>query len=156
MTLTGKIGKLHANILTPVDSRKFDRVLICFPQNEEYFRLATFIFKDLLDDPDQRFRFTLLIPEPFRHLFIFSEKGTLFYEPDKFEKLRSVPPVDAIVDLNPGFYLEMACYISHIRAKYKIGFTSEFSDQFYNIQFDVSKSTILERIYQKIKKMLIQ
>jgi len=39
-------------------------------------------------------------------------------------------------------------------AKMKVGFKSYFSDLFYNIQLDVSKSGIAENGYQKVQLML--
>ena len=43
---------------------------------------------------------------------------------------------------------------SLIRGDMKIGFSNEFSDLFYNIQLDISKSGIMEKGYKQINTIL--
>jgi hypothetical protein len=59
-----------------------------------------------------------------------------------------------IIDLNSQFNLSLSQLISLIPSKYKVGFLSEFSDWFYNIQFNISKDSFLEKGYSQIKSLL--
>ena len=61
---------------------------------------------------------------------------------------------DMVIDLNTKFYLDASRILSLIPAKMKVGFKSHFSDLFYNIQLDVSKSGIAENGYNKVQLML--
>ena len=63
---------------------------------------------------------------------------------------------DIIVDLNPTFHLGIARMVSLLTSDMKVGFASDFSDQFYNIQLDISKSGIMEKGFQQINWILAQ
>jgi hypothetical protein len=63
---------------------------------------------------------------------------------------------DIIVDLNPVFHLGITRLISLLSSDLKIGFTSPFSDKFYNIQLDISKSGIMEKGFKQINLILAQ
>ena len=58
---------------------------------------------------------------------------------------------DVIIDLNANFILDIAMLNNKLNSNYKIGFKSEHSDLFYNIQF---KTKTLEEGYNKINSML--
>ena len=58
---------------------------------------------------------------------------------------------DVIIDLNCNFILDIAMIINKLKSNYKIGFKSEYSDSFYNIQFEYNT---LEECYSKINLML--
>ena len=51
---------------------------------------------------------------------------------------------DIIVDLNTEFHLGISRLISFLNSDMKVGFASDFSDRFYNIQLNISKSGIME------------
>ena len=61
---------------------------------------------------------------------------------------------NGIIDLNSNFHLGIARFISLLRSDIKIGFVSQFSDQFYNIQLDISKSGIMERGFNQVNTIL--
>ena len=61
---------------------------------------------------------------------------------------------DLIIDLNTTFSLDASRILSLIPAKMKVGFKSHFSDLFYNIQLDLSKTKPAENGYQKVQLML--
>jgi len=64
--------------------------------------------------------------------------------------------LDIIVDLNPTFQLAISRFISLLKSEMKVGFVSDFSDRFYNIQLDISKSGITEKGFKQINWMLAQ
>ena len=59
-----------------------------------------------------------------------------------------------IVDLNPNPIFDISEKINNLNAEYKIGFKSNLSDSFYNIQLDVTDSKFLETSYGRIKNIL--
>ena len=63
---------------------------------------------------------------------------------------------DIIVDLNPEFHLGIARLISFLTSDMKVGFVSDFSDRFYNIQLNISKSGIMEKGFKQINWILAQ
>ena len=63
---------------------------------------------------------------------------------------------DIIVDLNPKFQLAISRLISLMKSDMKVGFLSDFSDKFYNIQLDISKSGIMEKGFKQINWILAQ
>ena len=58
---------------------------------------------------------------------------------------------DVVINLECKFNLDFAMIINKINSKYKIGFKNEYSDWFYNVQFQY---TTLENGYKKINSML--
>ena len=63
---------------------------------------------------------------------------------------------DIIVDLNPEFHLGISRLISFLTSDMKVGFVSDFSDRFYNIQLNISKSGIMEKGFKQINWILAQ
>ena len=53
---------------------------------------------------------------------------------------------DIIIDLNIKFKIDVALIINELKSKYKIGFTSRYSDLFYNIQIKSNGNNFYEPI----------
>jgi len=47
---------------------------------------------------------------------------------------------DLIIDLNINFSFDISMMINELRSKYKVGFASDYSDYFYNIQLRTNKN----------------
>ena len=45
---------------------------------------------------------------------------------------------------------------NYVKADFKVGFATHFSDRFYNIQLDISKSGIMEKGFKQINWMIAQ
>ena len=69
-------------------------------------------------------------------------------------KLKNIE-YDTIIDLNAEFHLGIARLISQLSAKLKVGFAHKYSDRFYNMQLDISKSDILEKGFKQVDALLI-
>ncbi|NOZ08338.1 MAG: hypothetical protein GXO91_05620 [FCB group bacterium] len=145
---------MDQSIQMPTDAHQFRSALISFPLEDEFFRLALFSFKKILEDADLRAKYILMIPEKYRPLYRYSMQNVIFYDPLKFDTLPTFKPVELLINLNPGFSLPMDQFLNTVRARYRIGFKSDYSDIFYNIQFDAGKAAVLERIYHHIGKMI--
>jgi len=52
--------------------------------------------------------------------------------------------------------LAISRLISLMKSDMKVGFSSDFSDKFYNIQLDISKSGIMEKGFKQINWILAQ
>ena len=59
-------------------------------------------------------------------------------------------------NLNPKFQLSISRFISLLKSELKVGFVSDFSDRFYNIQLDISKTGIMEKGFKQINWILAQ
>ena len=58
---------------------------------------------------------------------------------------------DIIIDLNINFSFEISMLINELRSKYKVGFVSNHSDLFYNIQLQTNKK---DATYNSVKYLL--
>ena len=59
---------------------------------------------------------------------------------------------DFVIDLNKDFNFDISLLINKLNSIYKIGIKNNYSDYFYNIQFNLTSEDILEKIYSKIYK----
>ena len=132
--------------------------------DEPSFRVATYTFRKLGNDDSYKKNYKFIIKEQFKDLFhIQSGRSVLIKDSDGTNVLIDEQQIlsqlqniqyDIIVDLNSYFHLGIARLISLLRADLKIGFKNLFSDKFYNIQLDISKTGIMERGYKQVHTML--
>lgn len=61
---------------------------------------------------------------------------------------------DVAIDLNLDFFLYSAYICKVVGAKYRIGFTSKYSDLFFNIQFNFNKAQKPMEIYTQLVEYL--
>ena len=61
---------------------------------------------------------------------------------------------DIIIDLNANFHLGISRLISFLKSDIKVGFSTPFSDKFYNIQLDISKSGVIEKGFKQVNMIL--
>ena len=59
-----------------------------------------------------------------------------------------------IIDLNNEFIYDIAILINKLSANYKIGIKNDYSDLFYNMQFTIDKTNVLENGYKQINEIL--
>ena len=141
------------------------RILLMFPFDEPSFRVAAFSFRGLGSEKQGENHYTFLIKDSFKPLFHIRRGETiiLISDPKNPSKIKSEDSIinvlklmdfDMVIDLNTNFYLDASRILSLIPAKIKVGFKSCFSDLFYNIQLDISKSGIAENGYHKVQLML--
>ena len=107
-----------------------------------------------------------LVKEQFKDLFHLQMGDTMFIRhSDQYTILSDEKLIlqalkqykfDIIVDLNPEFHLGISRLISFLTSDMKVGFVSDFSDHFYNIQLNISKSGIMEKGFKQINWILAQ
>ncbi len=161
---TGKIGKLHSSFNLSSNGINLKNILICFPTDEASFRVAAYSFRKVQETILKETNLIFLVPQKYRKLLHFNygriftyqlkkEHDMIFSEKEVRNIIKNTK-FDMIIDLNSKFNLSLSQLISLIPSKYKVGFHSEFSDWFYNIQFNISKDSFLEKGYSQIKSLL--
>ena len=165
-TVTGKIKKFQSRLQLTLIQGNPEKILIIFPSDEPSFRVAYYTFRDLGKKSDRKIKFIFLIKEQFRDLFHLRMGDTMFIQnsapftilSDEKSVLQTLKQYkfDIIVDLNPKFHLGISRLISFLTSDMKVGFASDFSDRFYNIQLNISKSGIMEKGFKQINWILAQ
>ncbi len=159
LKILGKINKNEFIIDTSEVKQKINKVLLIFPNNEQDFKVAKYCFRNLSHNNEIEYYF--LINNIYLNNFQFI--GTIYgynyiskknkvsinknFFTDKIDKMK----FDVIIDLNTNFILDIAMLNNRMKSNYKIGFKSEYSDLFYNIQFEIET---LEDGYNHINSML--
>ena len=164
--VTGRIKKLHSRLQLTHDQGTTENILIIFPADEPSFRVAYYTFRDIGKKSRQKLNFIFLVKEQFRDLFHLrlgetkyikeSDSHAILYNEKSLLMTLKQKKFDVIVDLNPIFHLGVARLVSLLTSDMKVGFTSDFSDLFYNIQLDISKSGIMEKGFKQINGILAQ
>ena len=164
-SILGKIQKQVPQLELESQGHDSKRILLMFPFDEPSFRVAVFSFRGLGNEKQSENHYTFLIKDSFTPLFQIRRGETivLISDPKDPSKIKSEDSIinvlkltdfDMVVDLNTNFYLDASRILSLIPSKMKVGFKSYFSDLFYNIQLDVSKSGVAENGYHKVQLML--
>ena len=134
--------------------------------DEPSFRVACYAFRDLGKQDGRKRKFIFLVKEHFEDLFHLQMGDTmlirnsdnytiLFDEKSVLQELMQYK-FDIIIDLNPEFHLGISRLISFLTSDMKVGFVSDFSDRFYNIQLNISESGIMEKGFKQINWVLAQ
>ena len=131
---------------------------------ESAFRVAIYVFRNLTKKQNELNKFKFIIKKQFRSLFHLSYNNVILIKNTEFEDrlsdenkiLEKISNVkyDLIIDLNYNFHLGISRLISFLQADLKVGFKTPFSDFFYNIQLDVSKSEVIEKGYKQVNMMI--
>ena len=157
---------MHSRLQVTLSQGHLETVLIVFPMDEPSFRVACYAFRDLREKDGKRRKFIFLVKEQFEDLFHLRMGDTMLIQHSNQHTMLSDEKVvlqalkqykfDIIVDLNPEFHLGIARLISFLTSDMKVGFVSDFSDCFYNIQLNISKSGIMEKGFKQINWILAQ
>ena len=162
--LIGKIKK-NKNSIQFSDKSKLDinNILIIFPVDEDDFRVALYAFRDLFKSKQINYYF--VINSIFKQHFHLKGYTFEFYHYKKNNKIKInetfkedrilKKQYEFVIDLNKDFIFDIAMIISNINGIYKIGLKNDYSDYFYNIQFNFNKQkSVLEEVYKKIFKII--
>ena len=152
----GKINQRISRINT-FEKTEIKKTLIIMPIIDNEYNVAKYCFRDSFSNNSNN---SFLINNTYFSSFPYktnclgftylSKKNKLVFNDHDIDKLIK-EPFDLVIDLNSTFFLDMAMIVNKLSANYKIGFKSNYSDLFYNIQFD---SKVLEIGYKKINSML--
>ncbi|MBF88716.1 MAG: hypothetical protein CMG75_03470 [Candidatus Marinimicrobia bacterium] len=151
---TGSISKNGSGIRS---------ALIIFPEGRDNSRIARYFLKSIYANGQAEIDF--LMKKSLYHTFQGSlpERVKIYDEQDfnwfNLPKLGFAERIfdreyDAVVDMHPFFNLASAYLTSLSGAPIRVGFASRFSENFFNVQIDSSKSEFLERSYLAVQKLL--
>jgi len=162
----GKINSIRSRNELNWGNAKNNKILIVFPIDEPSFRVACYTFRDLGRNNINNKQFIFIVRKEFKDLFHlqfgytlyikYVKEGAILLEEKSLIDFLKQNIFDYIIDLNPYFQLSIARFISLLQSEMKVGFLSEFSDNFYNIQLDVSKTGVMEKGFKQINGMLNQ
>ena len=155
-------NKTKSNISISKKSSSPKTILVLFPFEENFFRVASYSYRNLPYDRDN-IEFHYLINRNFSDSFSL-RRGNI-HKMDLDDKLNIVNKnsllvqlnksnFDIIIDLNISYNQKMEDFILMQDSNYKIGFKHKKSDLLYNVQLDISKSQIAENGYQKILELI--
>ena len=132
--------------------------------DEPSFRVSQYTFRSLGKQNNMYKNFQFVIKEQFKHMFHLQTGSVLSIKNSEYENILSDEKeilqrleknkYDLIIDLNAKFHLGIARLVSLLKADLKVGFFTPFSDPFYNIQLDISKSGIMEKGFKQVNMML--
>ena len=159
LNFLGKISKNNFKINTSHSISNINSVLIVFPIEEQDFNVAKYSFRDLLSKNNIDCVFlinnifyntTRFSGETYGLNYIKKKNKITLNENFNTENIIN-KEFDVVIDLNCNFILDIAMIINKLKSNYKVGFKSQYSDLFYNIQFEYDT---LEGCYSKINSML--
>ena len=163
-TFTGRINKLGPSLKLTLTKGRAEKILIVFPMDEPAFMVALYAFRDLAPKKTHRRNYKYIIKEQFKTLFNLRSGSSILVRNSEYENMLSdekqildqlqTTKYDIIIDLNSNFHLGIARLISLLKADLKVGFSTPFSDQFYNIQLDISKSGVIEKGFKQVNRIL--
>ena len=162
LKLLGKIKKDNFLIDTQLKRLDFKDILIIFPVENDAFRVAMYVFRDLIIDYKMNYHYllnrvycnNLNINGNIYNYSYFKKNNKVVIDKESLHKLSSIKDFNMIIDLNNKFFYEFCLFINGLNAFYKIGLKNDYSDLFYNMQFCIKKSNILENGYKKINSFL--
>ena len=162
--ITGRINKLGPHLKLTLTKGQPEKILIVFPMDEPSFRVALYSFRELGKKDGCQRSYKYIIKEQFKDLFHLHAGTPILVRnseydnmlPDEKQILDQLQNTkyDIIIDLNSYFHLGIARLISLLKGDLKIGFTNTFSDKFYNIQLDISKSGVIEKGFKQVNMIL--
>ncbi|MFH1852635.1 MAG: hypothetical protein ABIA75_09845 [Candidatus Neomarinimicrobiota bacterium] len=156
-------AELHRPLAFRSQGAGLTRVLVVFPEDQTYFRIAQFFLRTVLANPGMVVH--VLGKTSLEALAWIRDQATVkTYAVEDFnwwglprpETLSRIynQPYDAVVDLNPEFNLPSATLVWYSRAPLRVGFKSEYSYEFYNLEVDRKPESFIEQGYVNIQKIL--
>ena len=123
-------------IILPIEEELIDKSIQSISKVMEYYKNK---------DSD----FVIIINNHLKHKLNFYNMKTHRFDISKKNKINNYKYIldkvfyddfDIVIDLNVNFIFEISMFIQQLKAKYKIGFVSNYSDFFYNIQLQTDKN----------------
>ena len=137
-------------------------ILVIFPFEEDFFRVASYTYRNLPYDKKE-INFHYVITSAFSDSFSLRRGNIHHLSFDENLKITNLKNIinnlnkinfDIIIDLNINYDSKVEDFILMQDTIFKIGFKHEKSDILYNVQLDISKTQIAENGYQKILELI--
>ena len=152
-------NKIKISNRKPADVKN---ILIIFPIKDEDFRVALYSFRKLSTHNNINYYFLINgIHRQHFHLrgYVFDMLHNIKNNKVKIDETFNDDRIlnkeyDFIIDLNKDFNFDISFLINKLNSVFKVGIKNNYSDYFYNIQFNFNTKDILEKIYNKIYLIL--
>ena len=152
LKLTGKLQKISDGNNFPSISIDSPHILIVLPIDRQLIPKSMNCISSIVDlYKDRDAQFSFIINNKIENKINFYNIRTLMLEIGKNGTINNSKKIldkiyfekyDMVIDLNMDFSFDISMIINELRSKYKIGFVSEYSDLFYNIQLQTNKENV--------------
>ena len=152
LKLTGKLQKISDGNNFPSISIDSPHILIVLPIDRQLIPKSMNCISSIVDlYKDRDAQFSFIINNKIENKINFYNIRTLMLEIGKNGTINNSKKIldkiyfekyDMVIDLNMNFSFDISMIINELRSKYKIGFVSEYSDLFYNIQLQTNKENV--------------
>ena len=123
-------------IILPIEKELIDKSIQSISKVMEYYKNKDSDFVIIINN---HLKYKLNFYNMKTHSFDISKKNKINNYKDILDKV-FYDDHDIIIDLNINFIFEISMFIQQLKSKYKIGFVSNYSDFFYNIQLQTDKN----------------
>ena len=152
-------NKIKISNRKPTDVKN---ILIIFPIKDEDFRVALYSFRNLSTHKNINYYFLINgIHRQHFHLsgYVFDVLHNIKSNKVKIDETFNDDRIlnkeyDFIIDLNKDFNFDISLLINKLNSVFKVGIKNNYSDYFYNIQFNFNTKDVLEKIYNKMYLIL--
>ena len=157
LSMIGKIKKNNFIINTNNINKTNQSILIIFPVNQIEFDVAKYSFRNLLSNSNNNYIYLINNTYYSNSHFMGTTYGFNYFKNkivvnSNFYSDKIIDDqIDIVIDLNSSFFLDIAMIVNKIKSNYKICLKNDYSDWFYNLQFECDT---LEYGYNKINSML--
>ena len=161
LKLVGKLEKISDSSDFSSISIDSPRILIVLPIEKELISKSMKCISGIIDSYKSRnAEFSFIINNRIEDKLNFYNIKTLTLNISKRGNVNNSKKIldeiyfekyDIIIDLNINFSFEISMLINGLRSKYKVGFVSNHSDLFYNIQLQTNKK---DATYNSVEYLL--
>ena len=123
-------------IILPIEKELIDKSIQSISKVMEYYKNKDSNFVIIINN---HLKNKLNFYNMKTHRFDISKKNKINNYKDILDKV-FYDDFDIIIDLNVNFIFEISMFIQQLKSKYKIGFVSNYSDFFYNIQLQTDRN----------------
>tara|TARA_B100000131_G_C17971409_1_gene554619 strand:- start:232 stop:768 length:537 start_codon:yes stop_codon:yes gene_type:complete len=152
LKLTGKLKKISENNNFSSISTDSPHILIILPIDRDLISKSMTCISNIVDSlKGKNPKFSFIINNKIENKINFYNIETLTFDIGKNRSVKNSKKIlekiyfekyDIVIDLNIHFSFPISMLVNELRSKYKIGFVSDYSDLFYNIQLQTDKDNI--------------
>jgi len=150
LKFSGKIELIKTTNNFSLNNLESPKILIILPIEKELIDKSINSISKVIDYYNNKnSNFVIIVNNHLKHKLNFYNMKTYKFEVSKKNKINNSKDIldkvfyddfDIVIDLNIHFIFEISMFIQQLKSKYKIGFVSNYSDFFYNIQLQTDRN----------------